>query len=1088
MLTLAPRRDASSGRTTLTIVCLGLLALVLGLVVPVQAQAAVNSRITVSNLVLVKSDVVGAVQGGALTDDDVAKLTFDWDASQADIAAGDSFVINLGTYFNNLEYPKTTDMSVSYNGQQVTIGICQLTQKELTCTFNDKVDELKRAGFGGFSGTGSALLKVTGTTTAETVDFTLNASQTIAVDLPGDGGIRARAATTYSPGRFSKGASLINSQSTSAVWEINFGSAYMQGLLKDSDQALALDGSTRQTLTFTDTLGAGQAFNTDLSRWRFMVRNSAAEPGLTGVPVTAATGEDTSTAYGDFDMSVSIDGQVAAITVTGPFAKDTNYKIYYPVTFTSESGKALVGVKYANTATVAGSDAVATNTRSYIDSVSITVKMAAGYGGFGVTKYLEGSGLAEVADGTTFDVKVDYTLPAAASVYEAEGWSVPGTLNADGTSGSTTMKVAIGTANTYPGTFPKGTVITLSEDTATASTSGSYTWGEPVFAVGNTATSTLTIADQVSTAVSLTNTATALGTFEVVKTATGAEGAGDKDYSFSYTCTDGQSGVVTAKGDGAAVAAGASFALGIQCTVTEDEAGAAIDGYTLTAPWAQTVTISSASAPATAAFTNTYSKDEGSFSVAKAVTGDYNPSEADAVTVDYTCDDPEATSGSLEVAMNGQPVNGPVLPTGTTCTLTEDAASAARSGFAVATSYSSPTVTVVKDSTPAVTVTNDYTLLTGGFTVSKTVAGDGAALAPAEFTFDYTCTTAAAGPEITGTLTVPAGSSASVTDLPVGSCTVTEKTAAVTGAGLETTLSVDGTAVQGDSATVEVTDGSGIEVAAVNTYTLERGGFEIVKTVAGDDAQTIAEKSFTFDYACTSVEGERTGSVEVPGDGTAAAGPADLPVGASCTISERATSAGVDQYDVLISEEQTVTVTDSSQVVTASFTNTYTRHTGSFAVTKAVSGASAQAVEGKEFTFAYTCTDGSTGELAVKADGTAVLGPTVPTGTECTITEDAASADIEGHSLVAPEPQTVTITRQDEVVTAAFTNTYTPDPTPTPSVSPSQDPSAQPTGTPSSEPGTATSLARTGASIAVPVILAVTGLVGGAMLLRRRRA
>ncbi|VEG29674.1 DUF5979 domain-containing protein [Actinomyces howellii] len=1189
MQTLAPRRDSSSGRSALAIVCLGLVALVLGLVVPVQVQAAVNSRITVSNLVLVRSDIVGAVSSGYLTNDDVARLTFDWDASQADIASGDSFSINLGTYFNNLEYPKTTEMSVSYNGQEVGIGTCELTQKELTCTFNDKVDELKRAGFGGFSGTGSALLKVTGTTTSETVDFSVNASQTVSVDLPGEGGIRAKGAATYSPGRFSKVAALINSQSTGTVWEINYGSAYLQGLLKDSDQALVLDGSTRQTITFTDTLGAGQAFSTDLSRWMFMVRNSAAEPDLTGVPVVDAAGKDLNATYGDFDMSVSIDGQVATITVTGPFAQDTNYKVYYPVTFTSETGKALVGVKYANSATVAGSDSVATATRSYISSVSITVKMAAGYGGFGVTKYLEGSGLAEVAAGTTFDVKVDYTLPAAASVYAAEGWTAPGTLNADGTTGSTTMKVVIGESNTYPGTFPKGTVVTLSEDTSTASTSGPYSWGEPVFSVGNKATSTFTVGDQTSTAVSLTNTATALGTFEVVKTVSGAEGAAAKDYSFSYTCTDGQSGTVSAKGDGVAVPAGASFALGTECTLTEDEASAAIEGYTLSAPAAQTVTISSATTPVTATFTNSYAKDEGAFSVAKsveggessfaagtyaftytctdgssgtlsvpgdgtvvtspgitagatctvsedaasaakdgysvastlsadtvtivkgqtsavtatntytrdtgtftvakAVTGDYNPSEADTVTVRYECNDPQATSGSLELGMNGQPVEGPVVPTGTTCTVSEDAASAARAGFAVATSYSSTAVTVVKDSTPAVTVTNSYTLLTGGFTVSKTVAGDGAALAPAEFTFDYTCTTAAAGPDVTGTLTVAAGSSASVTDLPVGSCTVTERTAGVEGAELETTMSVDGTAVDGASATVEVTEGSGIEVAAVNTYTLERGGFEIVKTVAGDDAQTIAQRSFTVDYSCTSVEGERTGSVEVPGDGTAAAGPADLPVGATCTLSERATSAGVDQYDVVIPEAQTITVANPSQVVTASFTNTYTRHTGSFAVTKSVSGASGQAVQDKEFSFTYTCSDSSTGELTVKADGTAVAGPTLPTGTECTITEDTASAGIDGHTLVAPEPQTVTITDKGEVVTASFTNTYTPNPTPTPSATPSESPSAQASGTPTSEPGSpAASLARTGASIAVPVIIVVALLAGGVMLLRRRRA
>ncbi|VEG29676.1 DUF7926 domain-containing protein [Actinomyces howellii] len=436
--------------------------------------------------------------------------------------------------------------------------------------------------------------------------MTVNGSQTVSVDLPGTGGISGVVPTTYVPLRLSKMSSVIGPTS-SMVWEVNFGTPYITQQLAAAGTPITVDGSIRQTITFTDTLGPGQAFSTDMSRWAIMVRNSAAEPSLTGIRVTNAAGTDLNTTSGDFDMSVSIDGQVATITVTGPFAENTNYKITYPVTFTSQSGTASVGVHYENTAALDGTAATASFERNYVESFKVTVDMAAGYGGFEVLKTLTGSGLDSVPAGTTFDVTVDYTLPAAASVYAAEGWTAPGTLNADGTTGSTTMKVVIGRTSTYPGTFPKGTVVSLCEDTSSASpASAGYSWGTPVFKVGSTATSTLTVGDQTSTAVSLTNTATALGTFEVVKTASGAEGAAAKDYSFSYTCTDGQSGTVSAKGDGVAVPAGASFALGTECTLTEDEASAAIEGYTLSAPAAQTVTISSATTPVTATFTNSY--------------------------------------------------------------------------------------------------------------------------------------------------------------------------------------------------------------------------------------------------------------------------------------------------------------------------------------------------------------------------------------------------------------------------------------------------------------------------------------------------
>ena len=125
-----------------------------------------------------------------------------------------------------------------------------------------------------------------------------------------------------------------------------------------------------------------------------------------------------------------------------------------------------------------------------------------------------------------------------------------------------------------------------------------------------------------------------------------------------------------------------------------------------------------------------------------------------------------------------------------------------------------------------------------------------------------------------------------------------------------------------------------------------------------------------------------------------------------------------------------------------SFTNAYTRQTGSFSVLKTVTGAQAG---DKEFTFAYTCTDGTEGSLKAKADGKAVSGPKVPTGTQCTVTEDAKAAAIDGYTLAAPEAQTVTVSEKDQVASTSFVNAYTEVPS---TDSPSEDPTASPAGEP----------------------------------------
>ena len=123
----------------------------------------------------------------------------------------------------------------------------------------------------------------------------------------------------------------------------------------------------------------------------------------------------------------------------------------------------------------------------------------------------------------------------------------------------------------------------------------------------------------------------------------------------------------------------------------------------------------------------------------------------------------------------------------------------------------------------------------------------------------------------------------------------------------------------------------------------------------------------------------------------------------------------------------------------------------------------------------------------------------MPTGTQCTVTEDAKAAAIDGYTLAAPEAQTVTVSEKDQVASVSFVNAYTEVPS---TDSPSEDPTASPSGEPtpsdpapdeptSSEPAQEDSglpLARTGAFVGIPLVLALAAIAGGVLLAYRRRA
>ena len=466
-----------------------------------QANAEQNKSVNVTNLSLTRVDGNNVEQDGQLNTYDLARLSFDWSGVDANLKSGDSFTIGLGEYFTNLQNNETHPMTVEYGGKDVEVGTCTLTVKDVTCTFNSKVDELKAAGFHNFKGSGSALVSVAKATDVQSVDFTVN-GVTTTVTLPGGGGIGGPKESDW---ELTKWASSFYNNYKELTWGVNFGTNQTTG----DKLGKTFDGS-RQTIVFTDTLSEGMSFNqADATRTILNVRPA---DGST-VPVTNAAGQDSSGEYGDFDVkaSYSQDGRTATYEVTGPFKNGTNFTLEYPVSFVDANGNAVAatrGAAYENTVNLQGTDLTSTQQQSYVQYFDISVQMEPGFGGFSVTKVVEGEAAAQAA-GSSFVVDVAYELPAAASSYP--DWKAPEGQKAtgEGRTGTASVTVKPGEPVAFDGTFPVGTKITLSEDTSKAQPAASgFGWGKPVFTVDGENSNTFTIRDQELVKVSLTNTTT----------------------------------------------------------------------------------------------------------------------------------------------------------------------------------------------------------------------------------------------------------------------------------------------------------------------------------------------------------------------------------------------------------------------------------------------------------------------------------------------------------------------------------------------------------------------------------------------------
>ena len=395
-----------------------------------------------------------------------------------------------------------------------------------------------------------------------------------------------------------------------------------------------------------------------------------------------------------------------------------------------------------------------------------------------------------------------------------------------------------------------------------------------------------------------------------------------------------------------------------------------------------------------------------------------------------------AGSGTLTLPANGDAVESDELPVGAELTLEEINLPEVPGATWDTPVLSQDTVTIGEDDVVTVDVTNALTQDLGNFQVTKSTSGDGQELIPegTEFTVTYSYEGINGFEGGSGELTVKAGETSDLSkDIPAGATVTLEELAPVDPEGgtwgtpefSETTFTIQKDQV--------------ISIDLDNPISWNDGDFSVVKVVEGDAAHFVGDDvAFTVDYDYVLPEGlaadpsTGSGTLTVLNNGEAVT--ADpLPYGTEVTLSEvepgpitGATWTGSEFSD------STFTIGDGTTVDVV-LTNTNELNAGHFSVVKVVGGSGKDLVDGStEFVVEYSYPAGNgfeagSGELTVKADGTAVTSDALPYGAELTLTEQAPAA-VEGGTWTGHEFSTDSVTIGDgTTVEVTLTNTIDAD-------------------------------------------------------------
>ena len=657
------------------------------------------------------------------------------------------------------------------------------------------------------------------------------------------------------------------------------------------------------------------------------------------------------------------------------------------------------------------------------------------------------SNVAQYADGT-FQVKKTIADPKPANApqsvklfYQCNADSVDGAVKAN-----TDTELTVNT----DGTLVDGAVFRAGTECKVTREADADIADYGIAATGLNTAVTIAEGKAASNIAAVTNTYTKqAGTFQVKKVVADPKPADTPaSVKLFYQCNaDSVDSAIKANTDtelsvntDGSVTDGAAFPRGTECKVTR-EADESVAGYGVASTGLNaTVTLAEGKVAGNiATVTNTYTRKTGTFQ-AKKVVADPKPANTPAsVKLFYQCNADSVdgavkanTDTELTANTDGTPVDGASFPVGTECKVTREADEAVVD-HTVKTAGLNTAVTLKegKVADNIATVTNTYTQKIGTFQMKKLInapADDAAFVAPKTVKFTYTCNadsvdkTVKAG--VATEVSVPVGDTpVDGSEFPVGTkCTVAQESEhAVAGynsvpAGLTQPVTITEGKVANNIATV------------TNTYTKQVGSFSVTKVVNADPTSIDLnpDHEYSFNYVCTK-DGAEVAKGELKVNDANTVKSPDIPVGASCTVTEDEASArgAVDNavLDVKVSGPAVITENTTTPVTV---TNKYTRATSSFTVKKKVEGL--PDLGSKEFSFRYECVYGEdikAGEIKVKGNGETTV-KDVPAGSECTVTENVDAAKQDGYTLVMDNTEQK-FDQDTQPTTVLFTNVYTKD-------------------------------------------------------------
>lgn len=704
------------------------------------------------------------------------KMIANWSLPDITQHSGDYFTLKMPEQmtFEDTQFPMLG------KGDDTEYGMCVYTAANLllTCTFNDNVNNKNNvAGDVWLEGTFNEEYA------GETVPIEVNGhTPAIDVDLPGTGGIGT--SPNY-PHAISKEGWFDATNKRNITWRI----------VVPGDQVVGYN-----QITIHDAYGMDGINLTLVDQKKIRVTkvknecwNKQTAPGC----LTDLYGANTPNSL----VQVVVDDVADTVTATipGPFEAGYIYSLLFTVHTDTDIA---AGSEFFNSAMVNQTNV----------SKTITKRISGGASGSGdtvghldLTKTIDG---VPVPPGTMYTVNYSYTY---------QGNEVNGSVDlaSDGT-----LSVLRN--------LPNGVEVTLTE--APTMTAG-IEYGDPTFSGDgvvdggdNSRSAKVTVVGEQHLAVTLSNPTTAsMGTFSVAKQVRGDNAAGfaNSQFTVTYHCddADGTNGTIQVTGDGTATASGVNLPVGTKCTIGEDPASAGREGYSVeTAVDTPTVTISKDAVPVVT-ITNTYTRDMGTFTVGKIVSGDAKPLAPRTFSFTYVCGD---RTGTFTLSDN-EVKTVPDVPTGE-CTITETDAAVANTQMQVSISVDGTVVqgneasfTVAKGATVSIVVENTYQADRGSFQVLKTVTVSGGQVdADKPFTLTYDCTDSIDQSHSTGTLVVKADGVAVAPEglaLPIDStCVITEDADAAQVSGF--TLTVP------EAQTITITDKDAVVTTTFeNSYT-----------------------------------------------------------------------------------------------------------------------------------------------------------------------------------------------------------------------------------------------------------------------------